>query len=374
MLNRLFKYNRFSTVLFLLSFFVSFLIMYYGLNLNRQFQQVGMVREEAVYTYGYRITGTFTEDTVCAEDIEMKSIKEKMPSNGNIIFSCSGPVGEGVINTNSIHVLWIQNEELTEKVNYADYGISTDSIDAPKCIVGDAWKKDTYVIDGVKYIKVFGIESCIVGEYVSNNFVNEDERCLIFKESLSQEDLNKLLFNERGISVIYQSNLTDEIEAVREWTKSFLREENFQERLLEKDVWEPSDGYAFALFMSLYQKAYLGMLLLCFINCAFLAYFWGETHIYEYMLKRTMGYGKRKLFADVIWQFAVLETAALGAVLLVTCGYEMVSGNLADWYYNIRLGFFQIVAVFILFSVALSLFPMIPVMRRKPAQVLKSTE
>ena len=116
------------------------------------------------------------------------------------------------------------------------------------------------------------------------------------------------------------------------------------------------------------------MLILCFINCAFLAYFWGETHIYEYMLKRTMGYGRLRLFADVILQFAVFEAVSLGAVLLVTCGYELLGGNLVNWYDNLRLGFMQAVTIFVLFGVVLSLFPMIPVMKEKPAQILKNIE
>ncbi len=370
MLNRLFKYNRFSTMLFLLSFFVSFLIMYYGLDLNRQVFQVGEVRKDATYKYAYRIRGDFMKDVVRAADIE-----DGMISCGNVIFECSGPVGEGVINTDSIEILWVQNEKLSETVEYEDDDANDAVISAPRCIIGDAWEEDTYIINGIRYIKVLGIESCVVGEYVSDVFEGEDERCLVFKESMTSEELDKILFHTGSVNVVYKSNLSNEIEPVWDWVQTFLKEESLHSpEVLETDLWSPTNGFDFALFMSLYQKAYLGMLLLCFINCAFLAYFWGETHIYEYMLKRTVGYGKRKLFTDVILQFAVFEAIALGAVLLVTCGYGLVSGTLADWYHNIRLGFMQIVAVFTLFGVALSLFPMIPVMRQKPAQILKSTE
>lgn len=357
-------------MLFLLSFFVSFLIMYYGLDLNRQVFQVGEVRENATYKYAYRIRGTFTKDVAHAADLENGTL-----SCGNVIFECSGPVGEGVINTNSIEILWAQNEELSETVKYEDYYVNNEIISAPRCIIGDAWREDTYIIGGMRYIKVFGIESCVVGEYVSDVFEGEDERCLVFKESMTSKELDKILFNTDSVNVIYKSNLSNEVGQIWEWVQTFFQEEGLLEpEVLETDLWAPTNGFDFALFMSLYQKAYLGMLLLCFINCAFLAYFWGETHIYEYMLKRTMGYGKRKLFTDVILQFAVFEAIALGAVLLVTFGYGLVSGNLADWYYNIRLGFMQIVSVFVLFGVALSLFPMIPVMRGKPAQILKNSE
>lgn len=369
MLNRLFKYNRFSSMLFLLSFFVSFIIMYYGLDLSREFLQVGEVREDAIYTYGYRIMGIFDKDIVHAGDIGDGRIP-----GGNVIFRCEGPVGNGVINTDAIEVLWTQNEEMTESIKYEDYYAESAIISAPKCIIGDAWEADTYMIDKIRYIKVFGIESCVVGEYVSNVFKGADKRCLVFKDSLSEEELDKLLFDTGNACVIYKSNRSDEIDKLREWAQTFLKEDNFQEELLKTDVWTPINGLDFALFMSLYQKGYAGMLILCFINCAFLAYFWGETHIYEYMLKRTMGYGRLRLFADVILQFAVFEAVSLGAVLLVTCGYELLGGNLVNWYDNLRLGFMQAVTIFVLFGVVLSLFPMIPVMKEKPAQILKNIE
>lgn len=369
MLNRLFKYNRFLSVLFLLSFFVSFIIMYYGLDLNRQLVQVSAVREGSIYRYGYMVIGIFEEDVVNSNDI----IDGTM-SGGNIIFRCDGPVGEGVINTDAIDVLWTQNEELLEPVKYEDYYLNSDALSAPKCIIGDAWKNDTYIVDGVRYIKIFQIESCVIGEYVSNTFTGQDERCLVFKDSLSPEELDKLVFDTGGICVIFESNLSDETELFREWTHSFFKEDPIHETEMETDVWAPEDGHTFAAFMSMYQKVYIAMLSLCFVNCAFLAYFWGGMHLYEYMLKRTLGYGKIRLLMDIISQFALFEAISLGAVLILTCGYELIFGNIVTWYENLRLGFMQLVLVLAIFGVALSAFPMRLVMKLKPAQILKSTD
>lgn len=369
MLNRLFKYNLFLSALFLLSFFVSFIIMYYGLDLNRQLVQVSAVREKSVYRYGYMVMGPFEEDVV-----NPNAIKNGTMSGGNIIFRCDGPVGEGVINTDAIDVLWTQNEELPEPVEYEDYYSNSDAISAPKCIIGDAWKKDTYVIDGIRYIKIFRIESCVIGEYVTNTFTGQDERCLVFKDSLSPEELDKLVFDTGGVCVIYESNLSDETELFREWTHNFFDEENIQESELDRDMWASEDGNTFAIFMSMYQKVYIAMLSLCFINCAFLAYFWGGMHLYEYMLKRTLGYGKIRLLMDIISQFALFEAIALGAVLILTCGYELICGNIVAWYENFRLGFMQSVLIFAIFGVALSAFPMRLVWKLKPADILKSTD
>lgn len=371
MLKRLFKYNRFFSALFLLSFFVSFIIMYYGLDLNRQLAWVSEVREESVYRYRHGVRGIFAEDVRNSNDI-----KEGMTSGGNIIFRCSGPIGEGVINTDSINILWAQNEELSEPVKYEDYYLNgnADVISVPKCIIGDAWEDETYVRNGIRYIKIFQIESCVIGEYVSNNFTGEDERCLVLKDSLSQEQLDKIVFDTEGTCVIYESNLSDETELFMKWLHTFFTEENFYELEMETDVGDSSGESRFTVFMSMYQKVYWGMLILCFTNCAFLAYFWGDMHIYQYMLKRTLGYGKLRLLADIIFQFALYEGIALGAALLLTCGYELLRGNIVVWYENIRLGFLQMMLIFVLFGVVLSAFPMIPVMRLKPAGILKNID
>lgn len=371
MLKRLFKYNKFFSVLFLLSFFVSFIIMYYGLDLNRQLTRVGQVRTKSVYRYGSKVSGDFMEDVDNSNDI-----KEGKNLGGNIIFGCEGPVGEDVGKRDDINILWSQNEELLEPVKYEDYYLNgdADAISAPKCIIGDAWKNETYLINGIRYIKIFRIESCVIGEYVSNNFAGEDARCLVFKDSLSQEELDKIIFDTDYIRVIYESSLFDETASFIEWVHTFLSEEHFQEEGLETDIWTSSDGYQFSLFMSMYQKEYFGMLVLCFINCAFLSYFWGDTHIYENMLKRTLGYGKLRLLMDTILRFALYEAAAMCAALLVTCGYELLCGNITVWYENISLGFMRMVLIFAVFSVALSAFFIIPVMKLKPADILKNTD
>ncbi len=366
MINRLFKYNRFFSMLFLLSYFVSFMIMYYGLDLNRQFVRVGEVKTESAYKYGYTVAGPIAEDVKTSDDIE-----DEMTIGGNIIFRCEGPVGEGVINTDNIDILWTQQEPLPEPIKYQDYYLNgqTDGLAVPKCIIGDAWRDDTYVIDGIRYIKIYQIESCVVGEYLSDTFAGMDERCLVYRDGLSQEQLDKLLFATGFASVFYKSNLYDGRELFREWTYGFVKGE-------EKETTEMPSTYEniFKTSMPFYRKAYAGMLILCFINCAFLASFWGEIHLYEHMLKRALGYGRRMLFADVVSRFAVYEVISLAAVLAVTCGYELLWGSLADWCDNLRLGFGQLAAVLVLFGVALSLFPMRLVLKQKPADVLKNTE
>lgn len=60
--------------------------------------------------------------------------------------------------------------------------------------------------------------------------------------------------------------------------------------------------------------------------------------------------------------------------MIITCGYELVLGNIVTWYNNICLGFMQMVLIFVIFGVVLSVFPMGPVMKLKPADILKNTD
>lgn len=353
--------------LFFLSFMLSFMIMYYGLDLNRQFIQVNVLKDKALYEYGYAVMG------ICPSDItSLEDIPESMTSNGNIFIRCEGPIGNGIINTNAIDILWTQKEELSEPVKYEKYYLDNDNISMPKCIVGDAWKDEIYVVDGIKYIKLYHIESCVIGEFIPYHFEGMDKRCFVLGNSLSREQIDKLVYASSDIAIAYESNLSDETAHFQEWLKTFLKEGNIHEAGM--DVWAFLDGNTFEMFLSVYRKIYFVMLLFCFVNCAFLAYFWGETHIYEYMLKRTLGYGKYKLFGDVISQFALFEILSLVTVLVVTCAYELIDGNIITWIDNIRLGFMQMVEIFVVFGTVLSLFPMRVVMKLKPVDILKNTE
>ena len=367
MLKRFLQYNVYFSTLFLLSFIASFIIMYYGMSLNRQFIRVSEVRKQSVYQYGFRIIGRFSKETKKANEIlTEKTLK------GNIIFQCDGPIGEGVINTDAIDVLWVQNESMNEPVKYERYYLngSSESLSIPKCIIGEAWRDQTYKKGEMRFIKVYQTESLVIGEYVPNHFEGEDKRCLVFKDSLTDSELEKILLTSGSACVIYESNIADETDSFRTWVYSFFTEGNCREEEIPTNIWASSDGFAFSMFMALYQKAYKGMLVLCFINCAFLACFWGERHIYEFMLKKTLGYGKCRLYTDVVYQFLVYEITALFITLCITMIYELWKDNFSVWIDNIYLGLPRVALVFILFGAVLSMIPMIVILKRQPMDVL----
>ncbi|MCM1101355.1 MAG: hypothetical protein NC398_08210 [Acetatifactor muris] len=245
MIKRLFRYNRFFSVLFLLSFLVSFLIMYYGLNLNRQLIQVSATKEDAAYKYGYTVTGFFDENIGSHDDI----IAESMPG-GNIIFRCDGPVGEDVISTNRIDVVWSQGEDIQEPVQYEDHTMTDAAIRGPECIIGDAWEDETYVINGIRYIQVFKIECRVIGEFVTNTFAGEDKRCMVFRDGLSGAQLDKLIFDTGDIHIIYESELADESGMFSKWVRTFLEEESIEETE-GADVYQVGGGHFFLQYISL---------------------------------------------------------------------------------------------------------------------------
>lgn len=158
MWKRMFRHNRISTGLFLLSFAAVYTIMYYGLDLNRQYAQVGTARSESVYQYGVMMRGSNAERAAQEEWAEEMPLQE-----GIVLLQCWGPIGEGVINVDEIDVLWMQKEEMAESVKYEKYYLEDSSITVPSCIIGDAWRDETYEREGIRYIKVMQTECRVAG-------------------------------------------------------------------------------------------------------------------------------------------------------------------------------------------------------------------
>lgn len=367
MWKRMFRHNRISTGLFLLSFAAVYTIMYYGLDLSRQYAQVGTARSESAYQYGVMMQGSIAERAAQEEWAEETPLQE-----GIVLFQFGGPIGEGIINVDEIDVLWMQKEEMAESVKYEKYYLEDSSITVPSCIIGDAWRDETYEREGIRYIRVMQTECRVAGWYTTNTFENYDKRCLILREGLSMEAFEGFMRGSNHVNILYKSNRTDETEKFKKWAVRFFeKEQDIREEPLETDLWGPVNGYHFMLFASLYRKIYIGMMVLCFINCAFLACFFGKTHLYEYTLKSMLGYGKWKLLTDMISQFAVLEMISLTAVLCITCLYEAVFGDVSVWYQNIRMGFLQIAGISAAFGILLSMFPMWEVLRGRGKRFLE---
>lgn len=363
----MFQHNRISTGLFLLSFAATYTIMYYGLDLNRQYAQVGTARSESAYQYGVMMQGSIADGAAQEEWAEGIPLQE-----GLVLFQFWGSIGEGVINTDKIDVIWMQKEKMAESVKYEKYYLEDSSMTVPSCIIGDAWSDETYEREGIRYIKVMQTECRVVGEYTTNTFENYDKRCLILKEGLPWKAFEGFLKGSDSVNILYKSNRTDETEEFKKWVVRFFeKEQGVREEPLETDLLGPVNGYHFTLFASLYRKSYIGMMVLCFVNCAFLACFFGKAHLYEYTLKSMLGYGKWKLLTDVVSQFVMLEMISLTAVLCFSCLYEAVFGDVSAWCQNVRMGFLQIAGISAAFGILLSLFPMWEVLTGKGKRFLE---
>lgn len=341
--------------------------MYYGLDLNRQYAQVGTARSESAYRYGVMMQGSIADGAAQEEWAEGIPLQE-----GLVLFQFWGSIGEGVINTDKIDVIWMQKEKMAESVKYEKHYLEDSSSTVPSCIIGDAWSDETYEREGIRYIKVMQTECRVVGEYTTNTFENYDKRCLILKEGLPWKAFEGFLKGSDSVNILYKSNRTDETEEFKKWVVRFFeKEQGVREEPLETDLLGPVNGYHFTLFASLYRKSYIGMMVLCFVNCAFLACFFGKAHLYEYTLKSMLGYGKWKLLTDVVSQFVMLEMISLTAVLCISCLYEAVFGDVSAWFQNVRMGFLQIAGISAAFGILLSLFPMREVLTGKGKRFLE---
>ena len=357
--------------LFVISFVASFLTMYYGLGLFSQNRMILEEREKAFYEEVYVYPISYAKEIQESKEIPIPSLE-----HGNVFIRCGLPVGDEILYIHPVDILWKQGEAFLETVKYLESYRVGETVGEPQCIIGNKYEKEAFTEGNITYIKIFGVKCRVIGVFADAAMKGMDQRCIVFADSLTKDEKEKLLFRSDGVSLIYKKavkNAESEREAFLRWTDVVKDPDVIGLTIQDYDD-SYDDGDIFEYFMPLYQKIFIGMLFLCFLNCAFLAYVWGGMHVYEYMLKRTLGFSSGMILKECIRKQLVYEAMALGVVAVVTILYEIVVGNLSGWWTTISGGFGAIVLLFILFGIVLSLFPLVWVMKMKPATVLKCQE
>ena len=362
MLKRMFRYNRFFSLLFMISFTASFIIIYYGLDINRKFDDVMAVRRQSVYAYKLGIHG------------ELKDSSAGVPKwdydKGNIIRRTTFNIGEGAVDNDAVDIIWAQNEELREPYRMIS---DLDSGKPGGCLIGDGLTKRVFDKDGAKYIKLEGVDIKVLGYLLSETFDGEDRRCILFWEGLSDDDKAKLLLLLDYQHYEYVSNTSDMEDEFRSWAESFLEKESMSEDLPDLDPLERSDG--FLQLMPYYKKMFVVMIIFCFINGAFLAFVWGRSHRYEFVLKRVLGLSRGKIFSDILGNLFLYEALSIGIAGLLTLLYEVLFHNgINIWFRNFISGFGLLALLFGVAGVLLGLISILPASRLRPADVLKPAE
>lgn len=359
--------------IFLLSMALSFLTMYYGLDLFRQERAVQRERKKGTYEESYEYNIVYREEVWNARHFKIPEIEK-----GNLFVGIRVPVGDETVHTDPVELLFVQKEEFLETIFYEESYLKGEVTGEPMCIVGSRYWKEIFYRNGNPYLKICNIPCRVVGRYQEATLANIDNRMLVFADSLSENELEKLLFFENRVYFRYRKakkEADSEKELFFAWGDEIYAPDSINPRAKNENARETyDDGSFYQAFMPFYQKVFAGMLGLCFLNCVFLAYTWGHLHYYEYMLKRTLGYTGGQILREITGRYLLYEALAFAAVMAAVLLYEQIFRQLSFWADALAGGFGLVAVSFAVFGLVLAFVPLFWIMRQKPANVLKCNE
>lgn len=347
-------HNKSILFMFVFSFFMTFVVLYEGMDQVRQVKQVEAecAKEECRYyleIYLEEITGDLTECHI---------------KNGNIYLWIEKTVGEDVYRPITVECLFVQNEPIAQGLITFDY--YSDVKGKEDCyFVGRGWEKELHEKKGKKYITLDNKECLVAGYLKPNDIESFDTRCIEFP--LSMDGFRP----DEDTRFVYKSNESDSGKEMLSWMSEFgtYDEENI-------DYQGPADlaGFVLGQYQGILGVMVKILYVFCIVNAGFLAYFWGRKKLYEYMLKRTLGYSRGKIFAEILARFTMLEGFSLVLALVGTFAYELLRGRVENWWANMQYGFGTLVIGFLILGLVISLLPMIWIVKSSPIKVLRSNE
>lgn len=368
MLRRMWKTNVITSVLFMISFTVSFLLIYYGMSLLRQFEQIREVREASFCQDSVLYQGSMTESLLSSPDLPIPKLND-----GTFFLEKWLPIGDSVVSRYETRLILSENEPPAEPLAEGTYTVLDDSGYA-QCVIGDAWASRVYKQDGKDLILVYGEECQAIGILKSDTFAGGDKRLFLFWSTMPDDfRLRCLAFSsDTGFHYRSREKLSEEDrEAVFLFAKQSTTSDTFFEDEPMADMWDDDAGYELLPTISLYKKICLFLISFCLINCAALSFVWGIKHSYEYMVKLTYGFGRIHIYFDILKQLLTYEGCAAAIALGGCLCYELIRGSGNVFFQTLSYGAAAGIGGFIVFSLIASVMPMFIVLRLKPSNVLK---
>lgn len=224
--------------------------------------------------------------------------------------------------------------------------------------------KRNYTRKGEKYITLDNKECLVAGYLKSNDIEGFDTRCIEFP--LSMDGFRP----DEDTRFVYKSNESDSGKEMLSWMSEFG---TYDEEEIDYQGYD-SAGFVLEQYQGILGVMVKILYVFCIVNSGFLAYFWGRKKLYEYMLKRTLGYSRGKIFAEILARFTMLEGFSLVLALVGTFAYELLRGRVENWWANMQYGFGTLVIGFLILGLVISLLPMIWIVKSSPIKVLRSNE
>ena len=369
MFKRMWKANRIFTFLFLITFSLTFCIVYYGMYLKSQIQRTAQTAEQMDYAYrGYYLV-TWGKDVEDRLGVRLPELEQ------GILSYVVNVYGEDVVGVRSAYVVMEMKENLMEPLERGGYFQEKQEYDRPQCIVGDAWLQYAEKDRETMIVRVNGYDCEVAGVLKSNTFDGSDERMFLYGASMPGEFLKDLICMEESMSVDYRiSGSADgrQIEKYGTWIQSGIFESP------EEDVgMHAVDGGVtteFTEVMPMYNIFFRLMVVFCFINCVFLTYVWCTKKMQENMIKRVCGFGMVQVWLEGFWEILLYEGISILISSIMCLFIEAVRGKAVNFFITWRYGIGIMVAVLLLFTFLLSMVNVFYLKKLKPADTLKATE
>lgn len=357
------------------SFVVAFAIIYFGLYLFQQEKRIEYEREQAYYEENFSYSCMIPKDMKSVQQLGMPEV-----AKGNVFLRLYTAVGKNKVFGNNVDILYQKKEGLKETITYEEDYLNGTKIEEPQCVIGEFYERDVYREEDRDYIDVYDIKCRVVGRFASASFAGEDSRFLLFGDSLSIEQYDRLLFEGEGNGLVLNYRKAfhdgpDELTRFHDWVFKVMSEEQSiwrQEQLYYHSSFDDAHFYEF--YMPILKFATYGMLLVAAGICALVTFLWGSMHKYEMSVKRTLGYSYGKLLCETLARFYSYELTALALVCMVTLFYDLRMRKMSEWTDTIVGGFGTGAMILLLVGGLLAAIPFGIVIKQKPAEVLKNMD
>lgn len=369
MFKRMWKANQVFTFLFLLSFSLTFSIVYYGMFLKSQLRIVNQTAERINYAYRGYYSCMWDGDTSDRIGVELPELGQGILSY--VVNVC----GEDAVGVRSAYVVMDMKENLMEPLERGEYFQTEREYDKPQCIVGDAWLQDVEQKETREVICISGYDCEVTGVLKPNGFVGFDQRIFLYGPSMSREFLEDLICMNESMSVDYripEDVDSGQIVKYEKWLQSGIFEGT--EEIPGMDEVDGGVSAAFQEIVPMYNKFFVFMMSFCFVNCVFLTYVWCAKKVKENMLKRVFGFSTAGIWLDGFKEIAIYEVISVLISSVICMVIETFRGNTLNFFVTWKYGVGIMVTVLLLFTFLLSMVNVFYLKKLKPADTLKAGE
>ena len=407
---RCWKNNPFFSFLLVLSFFMMFLMYYYGFSFGVRTSELVYNQNEGRYPGGAVIVNMdFDHDAsdevyIDPDLINLSDLSSIFP--GNIYHQSSLNIGKDYMsNLGETMILMKQEEPIIEKLTYGHYP-SEEERKEPCAVIGKGLMNSSgYVPGNPAHIKIEGVDFKVTGVFNLYAEPEDDNRLLLFWEGIPKESRKLFFYGSNNYSsafyiVAYNTHpwlppLTDlSFEGITRWQReqtteqSRIESEKYTElyNLIQSyypEKMEITTGARGLYYYSAVEYVsaenidvtfYALIFMISLLNTAIVSYYWVQKKKKEWMLLLISGFSRLRIILGAVKELFLYELQsiipAVFAILLITAfSYDWSHLRFVITHCQSRILFLFLLSLF-----ASSVVPAHLLRRMKPAEVLKREE